>query len=500
MRVSDPKKCITACFSSSMLAFLLVLPSCSQVDRDGPINVGFIGQADNLVEEGVRLSPAGQHIRAATSEGLVAFDSSGKIVPRLAERWHVSPDGLYYTFKLRDASWQSGEPITAEDVRVILRNTIGQLDGTSLGLDFAKLTEIRAMTGRVIELRLSSPMPEFLRLLAQPELGLLRLGKGSGPMTLEEVEGSDAVTLLALPPEDLGFPARRDWADFTRQLTLQAIPAESAINQFSDGKIDLLLNGKLSHLPLAELGPLSRGTVQIDPTQGLFGLAFLTSDGLFSDPARREALSMAIDREALIQPFGLAGWQQTSLIVPPDLGAGEGGFEPRWGDMDLEARRLVASERISDWKATSGDNASVRVRLAKGPGNDQLFEQIKRSWSSIGVSAVRVYGDKEADLELRDRIARYLSPRWFLNQFNCGLRAGLCSPQVDELVASTLQIRDPLTKRQVLADAHDALLMEEVYIPFGSPIRWSLVRGSIAAYETNPWGIHPLFPLSQSTN
>jgi oligopeptide transport system substrate-binding protein len=49
-------------------------------------------------------------------EGLVRFDARGKVVPGVAERWELAPDGVTYTFHLRpDARWSNGDPLTAED-------------------------------------------------------------------------------------------------------------------------------------------------------------------------------------------------------------------------------------------------------------------------------------------------------------------------------------------------------------------------------------------------
>ncbi|MCM2293148.1 ABC transporter substrate-binding protein [Allorhizobium sp. BGMRC 0089] len=50
-------------------------------------------------------------------DGLTTVDSSGKIVPQLAESWDVSADNLTYTFHLRkDATFQDGSPVEAKDV------------------------------------------------------------------------------------------------------------------------------------------------------------------------------------------------------------------------------------------------------------------------------------------------------------------------------------------------------------------------------------------------
>src|SRR3546814_15335159 len=83
----------------------------------------------------------------------------------------------------------------------MLLDSLRRLDGTTLGLDLAKINDVRAMTGKVIEIKLTGPMPDFLRLLAQPEMGLVRDGKGLGPMQGAREGGGDIVVLTALPPD-----------------------------------------------------------------------------------------------------------------------------------------------------------------------------------------------------------------------------------------------------------------------------------------------------------
>ena len=99
---------------------------------------------------------------------------------------------------------------------------------------------------------------------------------------------------------------------------------------------------------------------------------------------------------------------------------------------------------------------------------------------------------------LRDRVARYASPRWFLNQFNCAVSRGACSEDADYLVSLALDARDGVEAASYLYEAETALLATNRYIPLGAPIRWSLVRADIEAFAENPWNIHPLFPLSRA--
>lgn len=43
------------------------------------------------------------------------MDAEGNVIPALAETYETSDDGLVWTFKLRDANWANGDPITAND-------------------------------------------------------------------------------------------------------------------------------------------------------------------------------------------------------------------------------------------------------------------------------------------------------------------------------------------------------------------------------------------------
>ncbi len=56
-------------------------------------------------------------IANAIYEGLVNYDNDTfDIVPGVAETWEISPDGLEYTFHLRQsATWSNGDPVTAQD-------------------------------------------------------------------------------------------------------------------------------------------------------------------------------------------------------------------------------------------------------------------------------------------------------------------------------------------------------------------------------------------------
>ena len=85
----------------------------------------------------------------------------------------------------------------------------------------------------------------------------------------------------------------------------------------------------------------------------------------------------------------------------------------------------MARARIEQWQAGREVPLELRVGLPPGQGGDLLFEQLANAWESIGVRTLRVGMGEGAELELRDRLARYSSPRWLLNQLNCAIEIGL---------------------------------------------------------------------------
>jgi ABC-type transport system substrate-binding protein len=372
---------------------------------------------------------------------------------------------------------------------------IRRLAGTSLALDLGQIADVRAMAGRVVEIRLDGPMPDFLQLLAQPELGLQHKGQGTGPMKLAREKDTAILSMIA--PEDRGLPQVSGWKKYVRDLHVRAMSAAAAIKLFDDGAVDVVLGGQIEDLPLADTGPLARGTVRLDPAVGLFGLQVRRAEGFLADPAGREAVAMAIDRDGLLEPFNVGGWDPTSRLVAPHLAGDLGTIGERWAAMTLAQRRAAAAQRVAAWAGHKpGPPPALTIELPDGPGADILFERLAGDLKAIGIDLRRPAKGEQAELVLVDRVARFASARWFLDQFNCGLRIGVCSEAADRLVAQAVATQDPAENAALLTEAEAELTQTNGYIPFGPPVRFSLVRAGIDGFAANRWAFHPLPPLA----
>lgn len=508
----------------------LALAACSAPDNSA-LSVAVIdasadpfgGEAGQAEEDA---GPAARLVRASTTEGLVSFDEKGRVIPALADRWIVTDDGQSYIFRLRDGDWASGDALTAESAKKSLQAALDALGDTPLAQDVAGIDDIRTMAGRVVEIRLDRPMPYLLQLLAQPELGLTFKQRGAGPMRFE-LSGNMA-RLVPIDPASLGLPAVENWPQRTRRIDLRALNGASAVEAFNAGTVDLVLGGEIQDFPLTRSVGILRGTIQVDPVVGLFGLKVMNDKGFLADPVNREALAMAIDREGLISQFSLGGWSATTRIVTPSLDGDLGTIGERWSEQSLEERRTLARARVGRWAAAApanrtsppaqarpapatarsgrgapplppaaiGNGPRLTIWLPSGEGSDRLLEKLTSDLTAIGVQLVRTDDSKVADLRLIDEVARYPRAAWFLNRLSCRNGRGLCSADADARVSEAAIAATPEQRSALLIEAEAELTAANVFIPFGTPIRWSLVRGSVAGFAPNTWAWHPLMPLA----
>ena len=483
----------------ALVAFCTGLAACGSGD-DGAVDVALIGSPETVLTTSLRLSAPAQHVRAATQSGLVALNAQGETVPALAERWIVTDDGRSFIFRLREGTWPDGSEFTAATARDALVQAIGGLRGTSLGQDLSPVAEVRAMAGRVIELRLSTPEPYLLQLLAQPELALRQPGGETGPMVT--LRDGDSISLNFKPPPERGLPDDEEWQRSVRQIRLHIGSAEEALALFDSGEAEAVIGGTLGNFPLVETGPLSSGTLRLDTTFGLFGLQVRADGGLLSNSGVREGLAMAIDRLALMSRYNVSGWEPTTRPVSPGLPGDPGLVSERWVDQTIEDRRSEARARITAWRAQFDESdpsqpATISIAIGDARGWDLLFRDLAAQLATVGLRLERAADARDADLVLVDRVARYPAPRWFLNQFHCSLNRGLCDETVDSLVEAALAEVDPAARARTLAQAEAELTIANVYIPIGAPLRWSLVRGSVDGFLANPYAFHPLPDMAE---
>jgi oligopeptide transport system substrate-binding protein len=466
-------------------AAALLLAGCGG-EESGPIAISAIGASPRILNpDREPIDPPSAVQLEASAQGLVRFDSGGEIEPALAQRWIVSDDGVRYIFRLRKATWSGGGRVTSEQVVARIRAAAAPASRNPLQPILGAIDEIVAMP-EVIEISLKSPRPNFLQLLAQPEMAIARGSQGSGPYRSEPQD--DGSVRLSLPEDD-----GDDSTTPAPPLLLRGEPAVAAVARFGERRADLVLGGTLADLPLARAAGTPAAQLRFDPAAGLFGLAFTAAEGPFARLEIRQALAMAIDRPALAAALNVPGLQERRSLLPPGVEGLSPVSAPAWIRDPLPARRARATALLRD-AAGEGGRLKVRVALPGGPGFRLLFAHLRRDWAAVGVEAVRVPADAPADLRLIDEVAPAGLASWYLRHFTCGT-GRICDPAADEMMAAARIAPDAASRRGLLANADRILAGLGSFIPLTAPVRWSLVAPRLTGFRPNAFGRHPIGEL-----
>jgi peptide/nickel transport system substrate-binding protein len=353
---------------------------------------------------------------------------------------------------------------------------------------FGPVTEILAMTDTVLEIRLSEPLGNLLQLLAQPEMAVLRNGRGTGPYRIYRPLPHSIVLRPVLP--DTGEDIDED-ALQRMERRVRGEEAPMAVARFAAGEADLVLGGTFNSYPLAQASGVNPRQIRRDAVPGLLGLVPARADGPIADRDVRRALAMAINRTAFVQRYAIPGWAATEAMLPAPIGTFIQAV-PDWAALDRPARLDRARRLIG----TSG--ITLRVALPDGPGGRLLFAQLAADWRQIGVRALRVGRNEAADLRLIDAVAQIPVATWYVSRFRC---PGL--PLCSQMATNTLSIMrraKPEERPRLIAEADQSLADDQLYIPIAVPLRWSLVAPRLLGFADNGVAIHPLNRLEQAGN
>lgn len=459
----------------------IVLAGCDREKR-GPIVVSAIGAPPALRNpNSERLDPPSALLAAMTAQGLVRFEASGQIVPALAQRWIVSNDGLRYTFRLARVEWAGGGKVTAAQVVARLKAAMAPASRNRLKPLLGAIDEVVAMTDDVLEISLKSPRPNFLQLLAQPELAIVRSDKGAGPYLVSSDEAGVLVLTLPERPESEDEEQRRP------SLHLRGEHAELAVARFRSGRADYVAGGTAGDLLIARAARPTVEALRFDPVSGLFGLAFVRKDGALADPAVRDALSMAINRAVLVADLGVPGLLPRATLLPPGTSEVPQPAAPAWAGQPLAERRQQAARTIA--AASDGGPIHLRVAVPPGPGYRVVFAHLRHDWRQIGVTAEAVSPQQPADLRLVDDVAPVTMASWYLRSFTCAASA-VCSAKADQAMDAARVAPTRQERRESLTEAD--LLLRDItpFIPLTAPVRWSLVSPRLTGFQPSIFGLH----------
>lgn len=459
-------------------------------------DVTIIGTSLVTADPAVRAPDDAQAIMlSATAQGLVRFDAAGQVRPALAGRWAIVDQGRSLIFRLDDGGISGPLPrwLTAKVIANRLQSSLIDNARNPLSPQFSAVESIRAVTPKVIEIRLKAARPEMLTLLAQPEAALLIAGQrnGTGPwkVTARQAQGW-TLSRIGLK----GQVVTETEGGSTLKLTVRAESSSRAIARYARGWTDLVLGGRFQDLPLLPAARIDRRQRQFDPAHGLFGLMIGSDSDFLRESAIRRALAMAVDRPALLRAFALPREFAHEALLPGRLAELHEPVVFDWSAMPQAERIDFARQQINEWAKAGNAVPRLRIALPPGHGSDLLFALLRQQWGMIGVSAERAEAAQEADLWLVDRIAPADTAAWYLRQYLCTPRR-ICDHFADGKLEEAQHADSTEARNAALSEAASSYRDTVPFIPLLRPVRWSLVNPALDGFTPNARAVHPLGEL-----
>lgn len=237
-------------------------------------------------------------------EGLIGIDRDGKLVPRLAESWTVTPDALTYAFVLRKgATFHDGKGLTSADVKFTFERAVAPDSKNAQKWIFEPIAGIETPDAQTVIVKLKHAAANFL----------FGLGLGDAVIVSQATAATNATNPVGTGPYKYERWNRGDRLILTRNeawwggkaaiqtATFRFISDPQAqLAGIRSGDCDALSN-LAAQEAVEQLKKDSRLTVVIGRTEGKTILAINNAKPPFNDVRVRRALSYAIDRKLVIE-------------------------------------------------------------------------------------------------------------------------------------------------------------------------------------------------------
>lgn len=445
----------------------------------------------------------------------------------LAERWSTQPDGKGYRFTLRkDIKFHDGRPCTAEDVKFTYDLLLSERVSAPRQADLTPLIEsVTAVSPTEVEILLKQPSAPFLvthgsygivprHVLAALEPGRIEQSEfsavrpvGTGPFAIKQwVRG----TSLVLGRFD-GYFGGQPYLD---EVILKVVPDQELLNtQLKLGEVDL---GLVRETAADEMS--RQQNLQIRQIDSL-SITFLTfqldqaKTTLFQDKRVRQALGLALDRQAMVR-IGRAGIGRVATgAVPPPSWAASDQLTPQLRYDPAQAEQLLDGagwrKESGGVRARDGKRLSFELLTNRGSNGNRLREQyaqlIQDYWRTVGVEVKinlvdfqeivnRLRRTHEFDVCLSayafgfDPDQRLL---WSTDAYRNGFNGGRFSnPALDKLMDEAVQTSDTSKRRDLYLKIQELMLEEAPAIILDYPQQVYALNRRLRNVIPNPVALH----------
>ncbi len=505
------KTMLLACAAFAALAFGAVA-----AQADTTLVIGIAADPTGLDPEAVENNTSG-FIMSTVYDSLVRYKpGTTEVIPGVAEKWDVSPDGLTYTFHLRPGlKFSDG---TKLDAKAVFWNVDRQLNkanpeyiyntGPVEGYEdftYGDLASYRVVDDATIEFVFKQPSAPFLNSMAMVWNGLVspaaaaKWGKdyrnhplGSGPFIFREWRQRDQVILDANPAYWGGKPK-------VDHLIFKELPdPQAAVLALKRGEIQILGDVSSQTIPAIKADPNLEILTQ--PGLAVSGVALPTDVAPFSDKRVRQALNYAVDKEAIDKALfnGLA------VPMTSPLPQAQWGFDPTikgYPHDPAKAQALLKEAGVAPGTKVelltynsprgynpAGANLAVAIQgYLKKVGIEASVRQLEvgayfkavRSGTYQGLAMEGWTGDN-GDPD------NFIGEMWGEKNIPVVNWLRYKSAPLEKLLADALKVADQGKRTAIYAEAQRIVVDDAPWIFLNSTLQVRAIRKEVKGFQLNP--------------
>ncbi|MDD5089421.1 MAG: peptide-binding protein [Candidatus Wallbacteria bacterium] len=364
---------------------------------------------ETSIADAVTLNPllytdsASGDIIALVFNGLVRRNENLELTGKLAETWEVSSDGKIITFQLRkNVLWHDGEPFTADDVKFTYDTIMDPNTKTPSRNSFSLVQTLEVLDSHTVRAIYKEP---FAPALSRWAIGIIpkHLFENEDINTSKHNQkpiGTGPFQFLSWTPDDQialeAFDRYFDGRPYVDRYIYKIIPDPSmAFLSMLRNEIDIMGLTKDQYNKQANSEAfLSRFNVYVYPSTASYSyIGYNLNKPKFSDRSVRQALTMAIDRQIIVDEI-LYGYGKilTGPFAPTDWA-----YDQSIPPFPYDPAAAVKLLEKSGWVDTDGDGYRERngekleIELATNNGNEtrKLVVSLVRSfWEKVGIRTI----------------------------------------------------------------------------------------------------------------
>jgi peptide/nickel transport system substrate-binding protein len=470
-----------------LAALCLSLTACHS-RRDDPGTVVVIESSPNSLDPRIGTDAQSEKIDGLIFDALVRKDDHYEMKPWLAASWE-RPDSLTWIFHLRDGvRFSDGRPLGAEDVAWTINSLIDGSLITAKGGNFASVEKALVTDRLTVVVAMKRADESLLFNLSDGLFGVVPRGSGkdfgrspvgSGAFRFISAEQDKEVVLDRVPSYWAGSKGN------IQHLRFAVIPdAVTTALELKKGSADVAVNVvTLDMVRALEATPGLKD--ETAPGSPVMYMNFNVTAAPINDKRVRQAVALAMDRQAIVDALWLGRGRVADTLLPPGHWAAAS-----HSDLSQYAHDPLRAAALLEAAGYHADKDGVRLKLEMKTSTDEttrllaqiLQQQLRAAGIELTIRSSE-FGTFYADVT-RGAFQMY-ALRWIWSNEDPdifhyafatsqmppagGNRGGYSNPRVDALLASAANTPDIAARRAAYLEVQKILADELPAIPLWYP-------------------------------